>query len=297
MKSYAVAVGLSLLTLAACSRAGNPAASDAPAASAEKSYPLRGEVVSVDPARKIAVVQHEDVPGLMPAMTMEFAVSAGDASSLKKGERIRGALYPTKTGPYRLEQIWPDDKVAADTIAAGAHVLREDTHDRGKNVYREVGERTPDFALFDQDGRVVQAAHFRGKQVLLNFIYTRCPVANMCPAATLKMMETQKLARAAKVPNLQLLSVTLDAEYDTPGVLKEYASARGIDTSNFSFLTGPEHAIQDLLEQFGVIDEFEGGVRKHTLTTLLIDENGKIIDRADGSTWEPADFVAKMHHG
>ena len=108
---------------------------------------------------------------------MEFAVASGDALALHAGEKIRGTLYPTKTGPYRLEQIWPDDRVSEQAVAAGAHVLREDTHDRGKNVYREVGEKAPDFVLYDQDGNVVQAARFRGKQIMLNFIYTRCPVA------------------------------------------------------------------------------------------------------------------------
>lgn len=185
---------------------------------------------------------------------------------------------------------------STQAVNAGARVLREDTHDRGKAVYREVGEKAPEFVLYNQDGQVVDAAHFRGQQIMLNFIYTRCPVANMCPAATMKMMEAQKLARQAGVSDIQFLSVTLDPTYDTPGVLKEYAVARGIDTGNFSFLTGPEHAIQDLLLQFGVIAEFDGGILKHSLTTLLIDPAGRIIDRADGSAWEAAEFVKKMRH-
>lgn len=116
----------------------------------------------------------------------------------------------------------------------------------------------------------------------------------MCPAATQKMMETQRLAREAGVANLELVSITLDPVYDTPGVLKEYADARGIDTGNFSFLTGPEGAIKDLLAQFGVITEFQGPILNHTLATILINEQGRIIHRFDGSNWEPRDFVAKM---
>ena len=69
---------------------------------------------------------------------------------------------------------------------------------------------------------------------------------------------------------------------------------RGIDTANFSFLTGPESAIRDLLTQFGIIAEFEGDLLKHTLATVLVDERGKIIHRADGSVWEAREFVAKM---
>jgi protein SCO1/2 len=87
----------------------------------------------------------------------------------------------------------------------------------------------------------------------------------------------------------------MDPEYDTPGVLREYADQRGIDTTNFSFLTGPEAAIRDLLAQFGVIAEFRGDILDHTLATLLIDEKGKIAWRADGSAWEPREFVERMH--
>lgn len=286
--------GLALLAVgggAACSRTEPEPAAAAPA---EKRYPIRGEILAVDAARKVLIVHHEEVPDFMPEMTMEFLVNAGDLANAREGQRIRADMIPSDSGDYRLENIWPEDQVADATIKAGADALRQDTMIRGRRAYREVGENLPDFALYDQTGQVVQSARFRGKQIMLNFIYTRCPVATMCPAATMKFMETQRLAKAAGVANLELVSITLDPEYDTPGVLREYAEVRGIDTGNFSFLTGPERAIKDLLTQFGVIAEFDGNMIQHTLTTLLIDEHGRIIHRADGSVWEPKDFVAKM---
>ncbi|MEO6873242.1 MAG: SCO family protein [Opitutaceae bacterium] len=290
-----VAAALALMGATGCSPSGGKASTAS--TTQEKRYPLTGEVVSVDAARKVLVVQHDAIEGLMPGMTMEFDVSASDAAAAKKGEHIRAELIPTKKGNWRLEKIWPDDKSADSAIAAQAMALRQDTLIRGQSVYREVGEKIPDFALYDQEGRVVQSGRFHGKMVMLNFIYSRCPVASMCPAATLKMMGAQALAKKSGVKNLELISITLDPAYDTPAVLKEYAAARGIDTSNFSFLTGPENAIKDLLTQFGVIAEFDGNIIKHTLGTLLIDENGRIIHRADGGAWEPQDFVAKMHRG
>jgi protein SCO1/2 len=250
--------------------------------------------LSVDHPRQRLVVQHEAVPGYMPAMTMEFAVAPGDLANARPGQRIRAELIPDATDAPRLEKIWPDDKVADDTVAAGTRALREDTSNRGKGVYREVGETIPAFALYNQNGTVVTAARFRGRQVMLNFIYTRCPVATMCPLATAQMMQTQQLARVAGVKDIEFVSCTLDPAHDTPGVLQEYARQRGIDTRNFSFLTGPEPAIRDLLTQFGVIAEFQGGLLNHTLATLLIDRYGRIVHRADGSLWEPKDFVAKM---
>lgn len=296
------------LLLGGCSK---PANSSATAASVEpktvsspatkedqakdERHPLTGEVLRVETTRGILIVQHDEIKGFMPAMTMEFTVSPGDLALAMPGQRIRAEMVNVKDSDlYRLEKIWPADKVAADTVAAGALQLRQETHTLGKNAYREIGETVPDFALYDQNGRVIQSSRFRGKQIMINFIFTRCPIATMCPAATIKFITLQRLAREAAVPNLELISITLDPTFDTPGVLREYAEVRGIDTSNFSFLTGPETAIKDLLTQFGVIAEFDGALLKHTLTTLLIDANGKIAHRADGSMWEPADFVAKM---
>lgn len=295
-----VLVGLAALALgggAGCSRPESSKEGGAKAAAAktvEKRYPLTGEILRVETERKVLVVRHDEIKDYMPAMTMEFLVSPADLLAAKPGQRIRAELVPSDDGDFRLEKIWPNDQVAADTIAATARQLREDTHNRGRSAYREVGEAVPQFALFDQEGRVVQSARFGGKQIMLNFIFTRCPVATMCPAATAKMVQTQQLAREAGVKNFELISITLDPAYDTPGVLKEYAQLRGIDTSNFSFLTGPESAIKDLLTQFGVIAQFQGDILQHTLTTLLINENGRIAHRADGSVWEPKDFVAKL---
>ena len=293
-----VGAGLLLGGCAKPDRSAEPSATaktDAkPGKPKEERYPLTGEIVGIDAARRLLVVQHDEIKGYMPGMTMEFLVSAGDLALAKVGQKIRAELIPSETGDIRLEKIWPNDRAADATVKAGALQLRQDTHVRGKNAYREVSETVPDFALYNQRGQVVQSAHFRGKQIMINFIFTRCPVATMCPAATIKMMAVQRLARESGVANLELVSITLDPAFDTPGVLREYADTRGIDSTNFSFLTGPETAIKDLLTQFGVIAEFEGDLLKHTLTTLLIDANGTIAHRADGSAWEPKDFVAKM---
>jgi protein SCO1/2 len=298
MKSNALAIGLvsAVLLGAACSRTETPAkaAAGIPAAKPAERYAIRGEVISIDAARKVLAVKHEEIKGYMPAMTMEFVVEARDLAAVKPGQQIRADMIPSKDGDFRLEKIWPDEAAAAATVAAAARALREDTHNRGKNAYREIGEAMPNFALFDQDGAVVPSGRFRGKQIMLNFIFTRCPVATMCTAATAKMMQTQKSARDAGVSTIEFVSITLDPAYDTPAVLKEYAQTRGIETANFTFLTGPENAIRDLFAQFGVIAEFEGDLLKHTLATLLIGENGQIIHRADGGAWEPRDFVAKM---
>lgn len=262
----------------------------------EKRYPLTGEIVSADVAHQTILVTHDEIKGYMPAMTMEFAVAKGDLENARPGQRIRAELV-VRGSEFSLEKVWPDDAVTTRALTAAANALAQDTAMRGKEAYREIGETLPEFTLLDQEGRAVSPSRFRGKQVVLNFIFTRCPIATMCPAATLRMMELQKAARAAGAKDFELVSVSLDPEYDTPGVLKEYAAGRGIDTSNFSFLTGPDAAVRHLLAQLGVIREFEGATIKHTLATVLINEQGKITYRVDGSVWLVDDLVRHLKKG
>lgn len=292
VSSIVLVLGFLLATVPGCTRR-TESADNAPA---ERRFPLTGVVLAVDAPRNVLRIQHDEIPGLMPAMTMEFTVAEGDRAAARLGRRIRATLVQRGTD-FSLEQLWPDDPETNRAIGAAAAALKQDTVIRGAKAYREVGETVPDFALLDQAGRVVQINRFRGKQVVLNFIYSRCPIPTMCPAATARMVELQRAALAAGIPDLELVSVTLDPAYDTPGVLTDYAATHGIDLANFSLLTGPEPAIRDLLAQMGVIAQFDGALIKHSLTTVLINEQGKIVWREDGSAWAPQAFLERMRKG
>lgn len=285
-------VSVSLL-FAGCSRGDVEHGGDGGDEAAAGSHEITGEVVKVDAERGTLLVAHDEIPGFMPAMTMEFQVAPIDLKAAKEGQRIRATMYQTPEG-FRLEKVWPLDPVAEKVVNDAAEALHRDTLTRGKTAYRAIGENLPDFALYNQDGELVQPARFRGKQLLINFIYTRCPDPHMCPLATTKMIQVQEAAKEAGITDLELISITLDPEFDTPAVLHAYAEARGIDTSNFSFLTGPEQAIKDLMAQLGVLAFEDGPLIKHTIATVLTDRNGRIIHREDGTKWDPQVFIERM---
>jgi protein SCO1/2 len=272
------------------------AASTPEVPSSEQRYPLTGEIIAVNADRGTLTVTHDEIKGFMMGMTMEFKVAKGDLENARVGQRIRAELV-RHGDDVSLEKIWPNDAVTTRAVTAATNALAQDTVMRGQGAYREIGETLPEFTLLDQTGKTVAGSRFRGKQVVVNFIYTRCPIATMCPAATLRMMALQKAAHDAGVKDLELVSITLDPEHDTPGVLKEYAEVRGIDTSNFTFLTGPDTAVRQLLAQLGVIREFEGATIKHSLSTILINEAGKIAYREDGSSWKVDSFVEHLKRG
>ncbi|HRG57228.1 MAG TPA: copper-binding protein, partial [Lacunisphaera sp.] len=214
--SYSPPVRLAACLLMAAAIAGAPGCSRqeaaqeavATAAPAEKRFPITGEIVKVDAARDTLLVHHSEIKGYMPAMTMEFKVTKGDLAIAKEGQHIRAELVDRPDAFY-LEKIWPDDAATQRALEAAAKALAQDTTMRGKEAYREIGETLPEFTLLDQEGRAVAGSRFRGKQIVLNFIFTRCPIATMCPAATERMAALQKAAQAAGARDFELVSISL----------------------------------------------------------------------------------------
>jgi cytochrome oxidase Cu insertion factor (SCO1/SenC/PrrC family) len=96
----------------------------------------------------------------------------------------------------------------------------------------------PDFELIDQKERTVTAATLRGDIWVAAFVFTRC--AGPCPMMTQKMSDLQA---AVPNPGVKLVSFSLDPDYDTPEVLRQYAKEFGADSRRWHFLTGERDEI------------------------------------------------------
>jgi len=131
----------------------------------------------------------------------------------------------------------------------------------------------PEFSLTDQEGRTVTNADLRGKIWIADFIFTRC--AGPCPLMTARMLEMQKAL--VKTPEVKLVSVTVDPEYDTPEVLKAYAEANFADPERWKFLTGDKVVIEKLVTE-GFMQHLseEGGEPVHGTMFLIVDGNGMV---------------------
>jgi protein SCO1/2 len=153
------------------------------------------------------------------------------------------------------------------------------------------GDYIPNFAMIDQHGDFLQIAAMRGKAFVLNFIFTRCQVATMCPASTIRMSELQELSREAGLEQLHFVTITFDPEFDSPGTLRQYATGYGLENENFHLLTGTQELVDDLLRQFGIVTMEEDGTINHTMATLLVDANGRVAFRKEGSKWSTKEFL------
>lgn len=99
-----------------------------------------------------------------------------------------------------------------------------------------------DFRLTNQAGQAVTLADLRSHVWVADIVFTRC--AGPCPRMTRQMKEIQQALPATS--KARLVTLTTDADFDTPAVLKAYAEKFGADTNRWMFLTGDKRQIANL---------------------------------------------------
>jgi len=259
-------------------------------------YPLRGVIDFIDTESEVVTIRHEGVAGYMedPGI-VQVHLSDGDYAVYKTKDEIEGILYSYKD-QWRLKEVWPADEAVRERMEDINRELHQNTMMRGRKVIRQVGESLPPFALYNQLGELVTLDDLKGKPVVFNFIFTRCRMPNMCPAATTRMSQLQQVLKGAGYEDgYQLVSVTLDPEYDSPGVFYDYADIRGIENGTFWFLGGSVEAVKDLKKQIGVIAvKDEKNIINHTMATVVVNASGEIIYRVPGTKWSVQDIFQRV---
>jgi protein SCO1 len=261
-----------------------------PSQSQVRRYHLKGTVVQIDKAQQHLVVNHEEIPGFMGAMTMPYpVVDAQTLDRLSPGDQITADVV-VNPNEIHLENVVVVKKSQGKTSAPGAQL-------QGSGLEAVV----PDFTLVNQDGKHINLARYRGKSVLLTFIYTRCPLPDYCPLMTHNFAEIEKsLMQSPEVyGRTHLLSVSFDSQYDTPPVLRNYARPfvmdRGPHTfDHWEFATIPAAEKNAVTKFFDVFVTEEEGQVTHSMSTAITSPDGRICKSYSGNDWRPADVLADL---
>ena len=189
--------------------------------------------------------------------------------------------------------------VSASTVAAHSlDELEAQLGDREK-YFQPIDKEAPAFTLQDAEGRAVSLEDYRGKVVVLHFIYASCP--DFCPLHADKIAEIQEMVnRTAMRELVQFVTITTDPANDTPDVLRGYGPAHGLDPVNWMFLTsGPDRAedtTRNLAERFGHrFTETESGYQIHGVVTHVIDRDGRWLANFHGLKFEPTNVVVYIN--
>jgi len=129
----------------------------------------------------------------------------------------------------------------------------------------------PEFEFIDSEGRDIGLTNLKGKVWVADFIFTTCTMA--CPIMTGNMNTIHK--KYKKNDDLRLVSISVYPEYDTPEVLKKYASQYQADTDTWHFLTGNESTVKEVIKDGFKIGDYED-IIFHSEKFALVDKNGMI---------------------
>jgi protein SCO1/2 len=254
---------------------------------------MRGKVVSTDAAKGEVTMNHEAIPGFMEAMTMPYKLM--DASIL--GELHPGDVITADV----VVMLNPDGDVLLDHIV----VVAQAKPDYKPAVTYHVptpGDAVPDFKLRNQDRRSIHLGQFRGKTLLLTFIYTRCPSPEFCPRVTrnFAVLEKMMAANPGLYARSHLLSVSFDPEHDTPERLRAYGvTYMGNDLKNafahWEFAVPEKPVLAEMARFFDLgMTETADTMITHTLSTTLIGPDGKVVRFYPGNDWTPEQVLADM---
>jgi protein SCO1/2 len=241
------------------------------------------------PDRSTIEIQHENIPGFMPSMTMPFvARNPKQIADLKNGDAISFRMAVTKKD-FWIENVKKIRREEVDVVEP----KQTSSVSTERDARLKEGDEMRPFSLTNQNGERVSLDTFRGQPFVLTFVFTRCPVPNFCARMSNNFEELQSAIKTdgGTLAKTRLLSVTLDPGYDTPKVLSDYAAFHHADPGIWTFATGDEKDIDSLTRAFSVYRQNEGGTISHGLATALINPNGRIERIWRGNAWTPAEVI------
>jgi protein SCO1/2 len=256
-----------------------------------KKYLLQGEILDKNIATNEITVKHDDIPGFMPAMVMPYHIKDPAVfQELQPGDKIAAEVsLPKEANDYLLEDVRITDESRRGQVKAPAapHMLMP-------------GERVPDIALVNQDGKTIHLSDFAGKALLVTFIYTRCPMPNFCPrlSSQFARIHDELKTKPDDYNKTHLLSISIDPKYDTPSVLRKYGLAYLDDESGFShwdFASTNPTDLGHLGQAFGLQYEEQGNQISHTMNIVLIAPNGTVA-KFWATDWTWTELMESMQH-
>lgn len=255
-------------------------------------YPIVGKVVGTNAEAGEVELRAAAIPGFMDAMTMPYQLK--DPAMLKtlhRGDSVSGTLDVDGSGTL-LDQV---------SVTSRAGEVKDPTP-QSELKPLVPGEPVPDFALTDQSSQTIHLAQYEGKVLLLTFIYTHCPLSDYCPRMSHNFAAIDKALSAEPELYAQthLLSVSFDPTRDTPAVLRSYGGAyTGRYTQeSFSHWTFAAPKPQDLQQVLSFFDvgavPAPGGTLTHTLSTVAIGKDGRVLHWWTGNDWSPSAVLATV---
>ena len=142
-------------------------------------------------------------------------------------------------------------------------------------------QEVPPFDFINQDNEGVTNEFYKGKVYVVEFFFSSC--TTICPIMNRNMLQVSQ--EFANQENFGIASISIDPSFDTPKVLKEYATTYNATHPNWNFLTGNQQIIHKLSNEgfklFAAQDKDDIDGFSHSGLFALIDQNGVVRSRKE----------------
>lgn len=229
-----------------------------------------GKVLVSDPARNVIELS-------LGGVSTTVAVDPPAAEIFRPNAIVRGFLRPAAAPELlpRLENLWPAEPQLFEALDRGIKAMEAALAETGGRL--GTGSPFPFHALLDERARVITPERFKGRELLINFLYGRCSDPTMCSATAQRMASLHAALPERLRSRVLMVFVTLDPDFDTPARCLQYLRNIGVDRPGFCMLTGPVAATEGLYRLCGLrMERFgETGIQ-HTQVTFWIDGEGRM---------------------
>ena len=248
-----------------------------------QNYTVTGVIKKIDNQQNRVLINHDEIPGFMTKMVMFFNVHESEQlDSFSVDDSVSFNLIIKENNSYTINY----KRLGISKINTFDQEFWDDDVDN-KYSLKTPGEFIHDSSFLNLVGDEVKLSEIISDFTLITFIFSKCPMPNMCPASIVK---NQFLSNNFKNDNINFIIISFDYLYDTPRVLKNVYGA--IENENIIFLSSYGHLndIISLTKQAGVgfwgVEENNIG---HNMRSILVDKDLKLLKSYDGTDWRPGD--------
>lgn len=156
-----------------------------------------------------------------------------------------------------------------------------------------IGKQVGDFVLLDRQGKPVELSRYRGKPLLVSFIYTAC--FQVCPTTTRNLQKAvQNTVSVLGADRFNVISIGFNQPFDSPQALRDFSVQYGISLPNWEFLSPSPAILDDLTANFGFSYVATPAGFDHLNQVTMVDAEGKIFRQVYGESFNASDLAEPL---
>ena len=219
-----------------------------------------------------------------------------------KTRLIRAASYLAATLAFSVLQVAVAEESAdkpkmtarpATSLSPGLTLSTLDENAAFERSQAVVGKPMQNFALLDRDGKPVELSRYKGKPLLVNFVYTAC--FQVCPTTTRNLQKAvSETVNVMGADRFNIITIGFNQPFDSPQAMKDFAKRYGLDLPNWEFLSPAQAIVNDVTQGFGFSFVATAAGFDHLNQITLVDAEGVIVRQVYGEKFTPKDLAEPL---